>query len=57
MTNGLYLLTRKYAYVGFNCSRTVIIHAGIDDLGKGGAKDSLLTGNAGARVACGVIGM
>jgi len=36
--------------------RGVIIHQYIDDLGRGGHPDSLTTGNAGPRVACGVIG-
>ena len=36
--------------------RGLIIHEDEDDLGKGGEKDSLVTGHAGKRIACAVIG-
>ncbi|KAF6203879.1 hypothetical protein GE061_002214 [Apolygus lucorum] len=36
--------------------RAVVIHSDRDDLGKGGFDDSLKTGHAGTRVACGIIG-
>jgi superoxide dismutase, Cu-Zn family len=36
--------------------RSVVIHDSVDDLGLGGNEESLLTGNAGGRIACAVIG-
>ncbi|KAJ4201356.1 Superoxide dismutase [Cu-Zn] [Fusarium solani] len=37
--------------------RTIVIHAGTDDLGQGPNEESKVTGNAGGRPACGVIGI
>ncbi|KAG2227632.1 hypothetical protein INT45_004673 [Circinella minor] len=37
--------------------RTIVVHAGEDDLGLGGHELSKATGNAGDRWACGVIGI
>ena len=37
--------------------RAVVVHEKADDLGKGGHKDSLTTGNAGARLACGIVAL
>ena len=37
--------------------RSFVVHANVDDLGKGGHELSSTTGNAGGRLACGVIGI
>jgi len=37
--------------------RSMVVHADPDDLGKGNHETSKTTGNSGARVACGVIGI
>jgi len=41
----------EYSVLGRSC----VIHKNTDDLGRGGNEESLKTGNAGSRVACGVI--
>ncbi|SCU77585.1 LAME_0A01596g1_1 [Lachancea meyersii CBS 8951] len=53
MTDHLVKLIGPTSVVG----RTVVVHAGRDDLGRGGNEESLKTGNAGPRPACGVIGI
>ena len=47
------MLHGEFSVIGRSC----VTHAGIDDLGNGGNEESLKTGNAGGRVACGVIGL
>ena len=37
--------------------RSFVVHADVDDLGDGGHELSPTTGNAGARLACGTIGL
>uniref|UniRef100_I3VPJ9 Superoxide dismutase [Cu-Zn] n=1 Tax=Cherax quadricarinatus TaxID=27406 RepID=I3VPJ9_CHEQU len=40
------------AYIG---GLAIVVHAGVDDLGRGGNPESLKTGNAGQRSGCGII--
>ena len=53
MYDSLVKLTGEHNIIG----RSVVIHAKRDDLGLGGDKESLITGNAGKRIGCGVIGL
>ncbi|CAN6454103.1 unnamed protein product [Victoria cruziana] len=46
-------LTGPHSILG----RAVVVHADPDDLGRGGHELSKTTGNSGARVGCGVIGL
>jgi len=51
LVDRLVKLSGEHTVVG----RSVMVHADPDDCGRGGHKDSLTTGNAGARIACGEI--
>ena len=50
---------QKISLYGCNSiiGRTIVVHADPDDLGQGGHELSKSTGNAGARIGCGIIGI
>ena len=53
MTDSAITLYGEHSIIG----RAVIVHAKRDDEGKGGDEESLKTGNAGGRIACGIVGV
>ncbi|KAJ1362373.1 Extracellular superoxide dismutase [Cu-Zn] [Parelaphostrongylus tenuis] len=53
LTDRMIKLSGQYSVVG----RAIVIHEKADDLGRGNSSLSKTTGNAGGRVACGVIRM
>lgn len=52
LVDNLIKLRGKYSVMG----RSFVLHADEDDLGRGDNDESLITGNSGVRIACGIIG-
>ena len=52
MIDNLVKITGKYSVM----ARSMVIHEKEDNLGKGDNEESLINGNAGKRIVCGIIG-
>lgn len=50
-----YIVSNKLVLANL-LGRSIVLHSGVDDLGRGGNPESLKTGNSGSRLCCGVIG-
>lgn len=55
--SGFTLTDNRLSLFGRNSiiGRSIVIHQNADDLGKGKSQSTLVEGNAGARIACGII--
>ncbi|VDM29127.1 unnamed protein product [Toxocara canis] len=58
---GVTMINQTYRGLGLSgpfsiLGRTIVVHQNADDLGRGGSPLSNTTGNAGGRIACGIIG-
>ncbi|KAN0019193.1 hypothetical protein ACTFIU_002395 [Dictyostelium citrinum] len=53
ITDNIITLFGQHSIVG----RSIVVHEKEDDLGRGNTPDSKITGNAGARLGCGIIAL
>lgn len=53
-TRGISLCPRSRRCI---LGRSVVVHEGVDDLGRGGTRESRTTGSAGGRLMCAVVGI